>query len=366
MTNFNFLYQTDNSFYFNNDLCLHLKDKYGHLYADIWEKENEILDRLLNFIRDHLSDLQYESKFCARIDCFMSMADFCVAEQLRKPELLPDGKVLDILNGRHILMDKKTRYVTNSTSISVAKRNLINILIAPNGSGKSIYLKEVAQTVYLAHIGCFVPAEAARISLLESIYTRIYTPESIYHAKSSFMNELVQMGNVMTNSSTNSLILVDELGQGTRADEGYSLVRSCLEHLVERGQLSPITILSTHFNQIYDAMADSNWIAFRTFRLTRNADDSISSTYELIDGHFSGSHAMNCAEVKRFLDRTINLTVPEQGCVNIIVIKMSISSRARNAFIMVEKFSITFYCDTLHETRLNRLHPEAETYTIII
>lgn len=320
ISNLNFRYQTKDTFYFDNAQCLDLNEKHGNLYTDIFEKENEILDRLLNYIRDHLAALQFATKLCARLDCFLSMAEFCVAHQLRKPELLGNGKVLEILNGRHILMDIKTQCVANSTSINVDKRNLITVLIAPNGSGKSVYLKEVAQIVYLAHIGCFVPAETARISLMESIYTRIYTPESMYQAKSSFFNELVQMGNVTTNSSTHSLILVDELGQSTRDMDGYSLVLSCLQHLVDRGDLSPITILSTHFNGVYDAMMYSDWIQFKTFRMLANPDGSVSSTYELIDGYFAGSHAKDSREAKQIINRSAINIVEQSGSVIVFLI----------------------------------------------
>lgn len=123
--------------------------QYGHLYTDIVEREDQICDRFLEHIREKLADLQYATKLCAKLDCVMSMAAFCVNQHLQKPTFIEGEKTLDIINGRHILLDLKRKFIPNNTSISVAKKNLITILIAPNASGKSVYLKEVAQIVYL-------------------------------------------------------------------------------------------------------------------------------------------------------------------------------------------------------------------------
>lgn len=271
--------------------------------------ENQIFERLLDYMRDRLVDIQHAGKLCARLDAFMSMASFCMAQHLRKPELLADDKVLEIKNGRHIMVEK---FKANSTTIDVLKKNLVTVLIAPNGSGKSVYLKEIAQIVYLAQIGCFVPAEAVSLSPFDAVYTRIYSPESMHQAKSSFLVELQQMGMVMSSSSTDSLILVDEFGQGTHARDGQALVQSCLEHLNNRGALAPITIFSTHYTSIYETLANCEWIRFKTFRMLRDVNGSVSSTFELVDGQCLGNHAKDLAEVKEFLHRATTATCNEQ------------------------------------------------------
>lgn len=132
-----------------------------------------------------------------------------------KPDIITDRKILQISNGRHLLLDLQKKFVSNNTSISVDQQNLINILIAPNASGKSVYLKELAQIVYLAHIGSFVPSEVAKISVIDAIYTRMFNPESMFLAKSAFLTEIQEMSKLISNSSENSLVLVDEMGQGT-------------------------------------------------------------------------------------------------------------------------------------------------------
>ena len=241
------------------------------------------------------------------MDCLLAMAKFAVVHQLIRPTLETEEKLLEIVEGRHLILNLNRKFISNSTAISAQEKNLINILIAPNASGKSVYLKEVAQIVYLAHVGSFVPAKTARISIVDAIFTRIYNPETLYSAKSSFLIEIQQMGNVMTNSTSNSLILIDELGQGTNVLDGQALLRSCLEHLISRGAVTPMTILTTHYTNIYDEMIDREWVRLKTFKMLRNPDGTASSTYKLYEGKGEELYVRDCAEVKHFLERTLGL-----------------------------------------------------------
>lgn len=307
-TQLNFVYKTKDTFYFSTDFCIELNERYGHLYVEICEREQSICQRLLEHIYEYLAEMQHNVRFCAKLDALISMATFSINFKLTQPELFAGGKVLEITGGRHILVDMQKKFVPNDTVINVTRKNLITILIAPNASGKSVYMKQLAQIVYLAHIGSFVPAEAARISITDAIYTRIYSPESMYEAKSSFLIEIQQMGNVMSNSSSNSLILVDELGQGTNALDGKALLLSCLEHLCDRGEASPIAVITTHYTDIYDHMHDREWINMKTFEVMHHTDGSIFSTFKIIDGKCSNDYAMGCGEVRQFLKRIIDFS----------------------------------------------------------
>lgn len=296
-----YIYRTGTSVFYNNELCAKLNASHGDLYVDISVIEDRICDALLDNIRNKLSDVQHICKLCARLDAFMSLSTFALTHHLRKPVLVEQEKTLEILNGRHMLINQS---VSNSTVVNVAKRNLINVLIAPNASGKSVYLKQVAQIVYLAHIGCFVPAEAARLSLMDAIYTRIYSPEYVSQGQSAFLVELQQMSYLLMNSSTNSMILIDEFGQGTADRDGRALVQSSLEHLNERGELAPFTFLSTHFTNMYDALQLAEWINFKTFSVVRNEQGALTSTFELMDGIAPDQYGRDCNEAQEFLRRT--------------------------------------------------------------
>lgn len=305
-TQLKFVYKTKDTFYFNTDFCIELNERYGHLYVEISEREQNICQRLIEHIYEYLATLQHNVRFCAKLDALIAMATFSINFNLKRPEMFADGKMLEITGGRHILVDMQKKFVPNDTFINVTRKNLINILIAPNASGKSVYMKQLAQIVYLAHIGSYVPAAAARISTIDAIYTRIYSPESMYEAKSSFLIEIQQMGNVMTNSSSNSLILVDELGQGTNALDGKALLLACLEHLCDRGEASPIAVITTHYTDVYDFMHGREWINMKTFEVTHHNDGSVFSTFKIIDGKCIDKYAMGCGEVRQFLKRVMD------------------------------------------------------------
>lgn len=260
-----------------------------------------ICHRLLEFIFEHLADLKLMIRYCAKVDALISLSNFSVNNSLVKPNMIEDHKALQIENGRHILLDLNKKFIPNNTDINVSSKKLINILIAPNASGKSVYMKQLAQIVYLAHIGCFVPATSATISIVDAIYTRIYSPESLFSAQSSFLMEIQQMGNVMSCSSSQSMILVDELGQGTSALDGKALLLSCLENLIERGEAAPITIITTHYTDIYELMCNKDWIAMKTFEVKRTLN-GIFSTFKLLEGKCMDKYARDCGEVQPFFN----------------------------------------------------------------
>lgn len=207
-------------------------------------------------------------------------------------------------DGRHLLVGFQRKCIPNDTSISVEKKNLINILIAPNASGKSVYMKAVAQLTYLAHIGSYVPATEAIISTVDAIYTRMHNPESLYLSKSAYLVELQQMSNVIMNSSSKSLILVDELGQGTTEADGKSLLIACLHHFARRADKCPVSFVTTHYTDLYDFMIDVEWISMRTFAMTQAVHGGLLSTFKIIDGKCVPRYAKDCAILRRFLNPT--------------------------------------------------------------
>lgn len=217
--------------------------------------------------------------------------------------MVNDGRLLEIRGGRHLLLDLQRKFVANDTAVSARAQNLVNVIIAPNGSGKSVYLKELAQITYLAHIGSYVPADAAKMSTVDAIYTRIYTPESVYLGKSAFLIELQQMSNVVMNSSCNALILIDEMGQGTNELSGKSVLLACIEDLVQREHLAPITFIITHYVDAYDILADSQWVSLKTFEMARSADGRLQSTYKMVEGRCADTYVKDCAIVQRFLNQ---------------------------------------------------------------
>lgn len=222
---------------------------------------------------------------------------------LRKPEILPK-KTLNIQQGRHILWALRQRMVPNDFISGESNRKLVTLLSAPNSSGKSVYLKQVALTAYLAHVGSFVPTSATRLGLLDSIYSRINCPESVYGNNSSFLTDVRQLGKVMTNSSDRSLILIDEFGKGTSLLEAQALLASCIENLVKRGEKCPITLISTHYADIYDIVPDKDKdaISIKTFENITTKNGEMISTFQLKEGRTVRNYATKIAGVKQFME----------------------------------------------------------------
>ncbi|XP_063708897.1 mutS protein homolog 5-like [Culicoides brevitarsis] len=278
------LFRKDQTIYFKTAYCNELNEKYGDLYGDICCHEKRIFDRLVKYLLESLSELISINKFCAKLDCLISFASVSLQRQYVKPKIVTT-RGLFIKQGRHPLIETRVPFIPNDTNINETNDNLITILSAPNASGKSAYMKQTALIAYMAHIGCFVPAEVAEIGLLDAIYTRIYCPESVHQDESSYFSDLKQMSHVLNKGTTKSLVLIDEFGKGTNVREGQALLAACIENMAARGKDSSITIITTHFLEVLKLLTCDN-ITLKTIRTIQN-EEGFRSLYELVDGYTS-------------------------------------------------------------------------------
>lgn len=251
--------------------------------TEVIKIELEILEKLLKYINERFAELGEAAKTCSKLDCLISFSIVAKKRNYVKPKITAD-QVISIVNGRHPLVELMKDYVSSTTDINEKSKNFINIIRAPNSSGKSCYIKQVAMICFMAHIGCFVPAESCTISLLNSIYTRIYTPESIFHNESAFMSDLQQMSKIVMNSSNKSLILIDEFAKGTFYKDGIAILSAVIEHFAERNQ-PPFVFVTTHYHQITSVMrANIDYITFKTIITEKNDSNVFHSTFKLKDG----------------------------------------------------------------------------------
>ncbi|GAB0097770.1 DNA mismatch repair protein MutS, core [Sergentomyia squamirostris] len=293
-----FVFHTKDTYYYSAAACAELNDKYGHVYNDICVLEQQMCQRVVDFLGVHIEKLQNVSKLCAKLDCFMGMSAFLMSRKYVRP-VLSTEKVIQVDGGRHALMDECTNFIANDVHISLEKENLITIITAPNAAGKSIYLKQVGIIVYLAHIGCYVPATSAKIGIIDSIYSRIHSTEAIHQESSSFLYDLHQMSRAMMESSNRSLILIDEFGCGTNLNEGKSLLVACLEELSKRGSLAPIAIFSTHFLDIVDLCQVRTVVREITIQSVFNDNGRLQSTYRIVNGRCPAQYAAELHNIRR-------------------------------------------------------------------
>lgn len=178
------------------------------------------------------------------------------------------------------------------------------VLTGPNHSGKSIYLKQAALIVYLAHIGCFVPAERARIGITDRILTRIATRESVAKNESAFSIDLRQVAFAMNFATRRSLVLIDEFGKGTNSLDGAGLVTAVLDHFTSLGPERPKVLAATHFHEIFEGqfLVETPELAFAHMEIRVDFDaptmeDQVTHLFQLAPGRSISSFGSRCAAI---------------------------------------------------------------------
>lgn len=200
----------------------------------------QIETRLFNdFVTDmqaYLHDIQENASVIARLDCLMSFAKTAVEHSYVRPVISGTDTALDIKGGRHPVIETQLpmgeEYVPNDIYIDTSEQQIM-IITGPNMAGKSALLRQTALIVLLAQIGCFVPADSARIGMVDKIFTRVGASDNISLGESTFMVEMTEAANILNNVTERSLVLFDELGRGTSTYDGISIAWAIVEYLHE-------------------------------------------------------------------------------------------------------------------------------------
>ncbi len=213
--------------------------------------EQEIYQELLAAIEPYIADIQVNAQIIAQIDCLGSFAAVARQYNYHRPELT-DGPVLDIKNGRHPVIEQQLppgeSYVANDTLLDKEQQQLI-ILTGPNMSGKSALLRQTAIITLMAHMGSFVPADAATIGMTDKIFTRVGASDNLSGGESTFMVEMNETAGIINNISERSLVLLDEIGRGTSTYDGISIAWSIVEYL-HNHPAKPKTLFATHYHEL--------------------------------------------------------------------------------------------------------------------
>lgn len=220
------------------------KDKALNLEADIFA---EVRD----YIATKLSEVQQTATAVAAVDVLCSFAEVSLRNQYVKPDISIDGTV-DIKGGRHPvveLMLSDEIFVPNDTYIDT-KSNRMSVITGPNMSGKSTYMRQTALIVLMAQIGCFVPADSAKISVVDKIFTRVGASDDLTAGQSTFMVEMSEVADILKNATPNSLVILDEVGRGTSTFDGVSIARAVAEHICTSKKLGCKTLFATHYHEL--------------------------------------------------------------------------------------------------------------------
>ncbi|KAH8825333.1 DNA mismatch repair protein MutS [Flagelloscypha sp. PMI_526] len=350
-----FQFSSESHVYFKNqemhDMDLHI----GDLHSSIVDREIEIIQELLLDVMKVDKAIVRACDICAELDCLLSLANASIAYNYRRPKIV-DEDVIEIVQGRHPLQEQAAdSFVSNDARIggvhpASAERsegdeewsagdvlgNRVVICTGANACGKSVFLKQVALIQFMAQIGCFVPAESSRLGIVDKIFTRVSTRESVSTVQSAFMIDLNQVSLALRNSTFRSLVLLDEFGKGTLPTDGAGLFCGIIHHFLSRGADCPKVLAATHFHDVFrdDLLAvDSSRISFLHMQVmfsgideapqNEGTSDSISRVstsqepaqsreaitylYRVAEGLSLDSRAAQCAEIfgipSRIVDR---------------------------------------------------------------
>ena len=220
------------------------KDKALSLEADIFA---EVRD----FLATKLAPVQQTASAVASVDVLCSFAEVALRNQYVKPDIALDGAI-DIKAGRHPVVELMLTdevFVPNDVHIDT-KSDRMSIITGPNMSGKSTYMRQTALIVLMAQIGSFVPADSAKISVVDKIFTRVGASDDLTAGQSTFMVEMSEVSDILKNATPNSLVILDEVGRGTSTFDGVSIARAVAEHICTSKKLGCKTLFATHYHEL--------------------------------------------------------------------------------------------------------------------
>ncbi len=217
------------------------------------EMEYKKFLEVVSYILDFTREIQVTAHAVAELDCLINFSEISLNGNYVRPEIIDTGEI-KIVNGKHPVVEKNVEsgtYIPNDTYLNSTDHQLL-IITGPNMAGKSVYIRQVALLVLLAQMGCFIPATSAQISLVDKIFVRSGASDVITMGLSTFMVEMIETANILNNATSESLIVMDEIGRGTSTYDGISIAWSVAEHLVNNGKISPKTLFATHYHELQD------------------------------------------------------------------------------------------------------------------
>lgn len=214
--------------------------------------EYEVFCEIRSQVAAAMGRIQKTADVVADLDALRSLADAAYRGQYVKPVILPPGGEIVIQNGRHPVVERTlpdNTFIANDTMLD-QQENRIAIITGPNMAGKSTYMRQVAEIVLMAQIGSFVPAEAAQISVVDRIFTRVGASDDLARGQSTFMVEMSEVSNILRHATEKSLLILDEIGRGTSTFDGLSIAWAVVEYISDPQIVGAKTLFATHYHEL--------------------------------------------------------------------------------------------------------------------
>ena len=259
--------------------------------------EFDIFCEIRDFVATQLRLVQDTANAVAYADVLCSFANVAINNNYSKPEIALDGTIT-IKGGRHPvveLMQKDEMFVPNDTYLNLST-NRMAVITGPNMSGKSTYMRQVALITLMSQIGCFVPADSAKISVVDQIFTRIGASDDLTAGQSTFMVEMSEVADIVKHATKNSLVILDEVGRGTSTFDGISIAKSVCEFISSSKGLGCKTLFATHYHELIELEGELDGVKNYSVAVKRNGDD-IKFLRKIVEGGADESYGIEVAKL---------------------------------------------------------------------
>jgi len=291
------------------------EDKILGAEEKILSLETQIYNALVESLIEYIPVIQINANIIARADCLLSFANVSQTNKYIRPELNDSDKI-DIKNGRHPVIEKQLPpdepFIANDVYLDSEKQQII-IITGPNMAGKSALLRQTALIVIMAQIGCFVPADSAKIGIVDKVFTRVGASDNISLGESTFMVEMNEAANILNNLSDRSLVLFDELGRGTSTYDGISIAWAIVEYIHEHPRARAKTLFATHYHELNEM--EKSFKRIKNYNVAvKEIDNKIIFLRKLIpggSGHSFGIHVAQMAGMPQSITKRADTILKE-------------------------------------------------------
>jgi DNA mismatch repair protein MutS len=258
--------------------------------------ESGIFEELKAFVSTYADEVLSASKKIAEIDLFLTLASVAVRRGYIRPEMVSEP-ILSITGGRHPIAETQaaTAFVSNDLHISAEGPSLL-VITGPNMAGKSTYVRQTALLVILAQIGSFIPAQHAKIGIVDRVFSRVGASDDLFRGQSTFMVEMAETASILNQATSRSLILLDEIGRGTSTYDGISIAWAVAEYLLGSTTTNPRTLFATHYYELTELEQKFPSARNMTVAVSEQTD-GIRFLYKMIPGKTDRSYGIHVARL---------------------------------------------------------------------
>ncbi len=261
--------------------------------------ETKLFAELVAKMQEYIPAIQTDAALVAKVDCLLSFAVTAEEHRYIRPQIEPEEITLDIRGGRHPVIETQLpigeSYVPNDIFLDNKKQQIM-MITGPNMAGKSALLRQTALVVLMAQMGSFVPAESAKIGLVDKIFTRVGASDNISLGESTFMVEMTEAANILNNVTPRSLVLFDELGRGTSTYDGISIAWAIVEYLHEHPKAQARTLFATHYHELNEM--EKSFARIKNYNVSvKEIDNKVIFLRKLVRGGSEHSFGIHVAQI---------------------------------------------------------------------